>query len=199
MVSSWPIFVSECKSRLSAIARSCFFGRAIGARSFVSSTYFYRRCVRKVRSLRHAGSNCNKTTCSCGSAFPNWKCVLAQPQTVQLPLGDVPGGQQYAAGMIALCVNLARKVGLRPTEHALHVVFDWLGVKVEVPTYQTIRLWMQCISLDRMENATKMAGGVSLTDHTNQIGKEKVLVMLRVPEATGHTAVSLCVMRTWRC
>ena len=85
--------------------------------------------------------------------------------------------------MIALCVNLARKIGLRPAEHSLHVVFEWLGVKVEIPTYQTIRLWMQRIGLDRMENATKIAGGVWLTDHTNQIGKEKVLVVLRVPDA----------------
>ena len=109
----------------------------------------------------------------------------AQPQPLQVPLGDVPSGQQYGAGMMALCVNLARKIGLRPTEHALDVVFDWLGVKVDIPTYPTIRLWMQRISLDRMENATKIAGGVWLTDHTNQIGKEKVLVMLRVPDAHG--------------
>ena len=104
---------------------------------------------------------------------------LAQPQAVQVPLGEVPGGQQYGAGMIALCVNLARKIGLRPTEHALHVVFEWLGVQVDIPSYQTMRLWMQRIGLDRVKNAKAMPGGVWLTDHTNQIGKEKVLVMLR--------------------
>ena len=85
--------------------------------------------------------------------------------------------------MIALCVNLARQIGLRPAERSLHIVFDWLGVKVEVPRYQTIRMWMQRIGLDRMENVKKTAGGAWLTDHTNQIGKEKVLVVLRVPDA----------------
>ena len=39
---------------------------------------------------------------------------------------------------------------------------------------------MQRIGLDRMQNAKKIAGGVWLTDHTNQIGKEKVLTVLRV-------------------
>jgi hypothetical protein len=34
-----------------------------------------------------------------------------------------------------------------------------------------------------MENVKKTAGGVWLTDHTNQIGKEKVPVVPRVPEA----------------
>ncbi len=34
MVSSWPTFVSQCKSRLSAIARSCFLGRALWREKF---------------------------------------------------------------------------------------------------------------------------------------------------------------------
>jgi hypothetical protein len=77
---------------------------------------------------------------------------------------------------------LSRACSLAGAEHAVHVVFDWLGVKVEIPRYPTIRLWMQRIGLDRMRHTTKMKGGVWLTDHTNQIGKEKVLVVLRVPK-----------------
>ena len=105
---------------------------------------------------------------------------LAQPQPVTLPLGEIPPGQQFGAGMMALCVNLARQIGLRPTIRALQIIFRWLGVQERIPTYQTIRGWMQRIGLDRMQNAQKIAGGVWLTDHTNQIGKEKVLTVLRV-------------------
>jgi hypothetical protein len=101
---------------------------------------------------------------------------------VTLPLGEAPRGQHYGAGLIALSVNLARKIGLRPTECALRVVFDWLGATAGIPSYQTIRLWMQRIGLDRMQNAKKTSGGVWLTDHTNQIGREKVLVVMRVPD-----------------
>jgi hypothetical protein len=57
----------------------------------------------------------------------------------------------------------------------------WLNVQVAIPTYQSIRGWMQRIGLDRMQNARKTPGGVWLTDHTNQIGREKVMVVLRVP------------------
>jgi hypothetical protein len=46
---------------------------------------------------------------------------LAEPRQIQLPLGDVPPGQQYGANMIALCVNLGRKLGIRPTERALKI------------------------------------------------------------------------------
>jgi len=84
-----------------------------------------------------------------------------------LPLGEPPRGHQYGAGLIALCVNLARQIGLRPTRRTLEVVFEWLGVEIEIPRYQTIRLWMQKIGLDRMNQAKKVQGGVWLTDHTN--------------------------------
>jgi hypothetical protein len=108
---------------------------------------------------------------------------LARPRPVELPLGKIPPGQQYGAGMVALCVNLARKIGLRAVVHTLQVLADWLEVKIDIPTYQSIRMWMQRIGLDRMQNVQNASGGVWLTDHTNQIGKEKVLAILRVPDA----------------
>jgi hypothetical protein len=39
---------------------------------------------------------------------------------------------------------------------------------------------MQRLGLDRMRNAANEDGGVWLTDHSNQIGKEKVLAIMRV-------------------
>lgn len=185
MVSSWPVFVSECKSRLSAIARSCFLGRAHWREKFREVDVLLEELREESAESEAHWEQVERENMQLRERLFELERERAQPQPVQVPLGDVPGGQQYGAGMIALCVNLARQIGLRPAEHALHVVFDWLGVKVEIPIYQTIRLWMQRISLDRMENTTKMAGGVWLTDHTNQIGKEKVLVMLRVPDAHG--------------
>ena len=60
-------------------------------------------------------------------------------------------------------------------------VFEWLGVEeVAVPTHETIRGWMQRVGLGRMRGAKKEDGGTWLVDHTNQIGKEKVLTILRV-------------------
>jgi hypothetical protein len=105
---------------------------------------------------------------------------LAQPQPVKLPVDEPPSGQHYGAGMITLCVNLARKIGLRPTVSALRVFFSWLEVQDQIPSYQSIRTWMQRIGQDRLQHARKTSGGVWLTDHTNQIGKEKVLTVMRV-------------------
>lgn len=49
-----------------------------------------------------------------------------------------------------------------------------------IPTHETIRGWMQRVGLGRMQGVTKKDGGTWLVDHTNQIGKEKVLTVLRI-------------------
>jgi hypothetical protein len=106
---------------------------------------------------------------------------LAAPRPVELPLGLAPPGQQYGANMIALCVNLARKLGIRQTPQAVEVFFQWLGVEeVAIPSHESVRVWMQRVGLGRMRKAEKKDDGTWLVDHTNQIGKEKVLTVLRV-------------------
>lgn len=183
MVSSWPIFMCECKSRLSAIARSCFLGRAQWREKYRELNALLQEVREEGERFEARREQLEQQNRQLQQRISELEVQLAERQPVQLPLGHAPRGQQYGTGMITVCVNLARKIGLRPTEQALHVVFEWLGVEVEIPTYQTICLWMQRIGLDRVNNAKAMPGGVWLTDHTNQIGKEKVLVVLRVPKA----------------
>jgi hypothetical protein len=82
-------------------------------------------------------------------------------------------------GIMMLSINLAREIGLRPTCRALKIFFAWQEIEERVPTYQTIRGWMQRLGLARMTNAKKRDGGNWIVDHTNQISKQKVLVILR--------------------
>lgn len=181
MVSSWSEFASTCKSRLSAIARSCFLGR-VAARE---------KCRDIQLQLREAGADAARSKADAleleaevqrlRAALAKLEARFAQPQPVTLPLGEPPPGMQYGAGLIEVCVNLAREVGLRRTVRALKVVLAWLGAEVTLPTYQAIRTWLQRIGLDRMQNARREPGGVWLADHTIQIGKEKALAIVRVP------------------
>jgi DNA-binding transcriptional MerR regulator len=183
VVSSWPNFVSECKSRLSAIARSCFLGRARWREKFQEVKELLEALQEESAQSEARRTQLEQENLELRERVSELEIKLAQPQPVTLPLGKVPGGQQFGAGMITLCVNLARKIGLRSTNRSLRIVFDWLGVETTIPSYQTIRGWMQRIGLDRMQHAKKIPGGVWLADHTNQIGKEKVLVVLRVRDS----------------
>jgi hypothetical protein len=182
VVSSWPEFVSQCKCRLSAIARSCFLGRARWQEKFREVNELLEGLREESAQIEAHRLQLERENIELRERVSELEIRLAQPRPVTLPLGEIPRGQQFGAGMITLCVNLASKIGLRSSERSLRVVFDWLGVETEIPRYQTIRLWMQRIGLDRMQNAKKTPGGAWLTDHTNQIGKEKVLVVMRVPD-----------------
>jgi hypothetical protein len=177
---------------LSAIARSCFLGRAAAWEKC-------REAKQQLQEVRSEAAQRETVIAQLQQENQQWRkriaeleAELARPQPMTLPLGESPPGMQYGAGLIELCVNLAREVGLRPTVRVLEVFFRWLKVEVAIPVYQAIRLWMQRLGLYRMQNAQRADGGVWVTDHTNQIGKEKVLAVLRVPENRPRDAGPLC-------
>lgn len=118
MVSSWTIYCSKCKSRLSAIARSCYLRRVFWQQKYQQSKQVQEElreaiaeCEARCRQLEQE----NEDLCQRVSEL---QVELAEPRQIQLPLGDAPPGQQYGANMMALSVNLARKLGVRRSEHA---------------------------------------------------------------------------------
>ena len=81
--------------------------------------------------------------------------------------------------MISLCVNLARKIGLRPTATTLRIVFDWLGLTKKLPKWTTIRTWMLRVGVAAIEQPIEAADDwIWMADHSNQIGREKALAVI---------------------
>ena len=182
MFTHWPEFISSCRSRLSAIARSCFLSRERWSRK-------HARLVRLIRGIQGERDQARLEADQWKSAYQQVVEQLkaqererAQPRPIELPVGEPPPGHQYGANLIALSVNLARQIGLRPTTRALTLIFRWLRVDQSVPTYQSIREWMRRIGLARQQRGKKRDGGVWLVDHTNQIGRDRVLTILRPRE-----------------
>ena len=179
MFTHWSDFISSCRSRLSAIARSCFLSR----KRWIEK---YSRLAATMRGLRSERDLAKLEADQLKSAnqqlverVKSLELELAQPRKVELPVGERPPGHQYGAGLIALSVDLAGQIGLRPTTRALSLLFRWLGADQPVPTYQSIREWMRRIGLARQKRGKKRKGGVWLADHTNQIGRDRVLTILR--------------------
>jgi hypothetical protein len=102
-------------------------------------------------------------------------------QAVNLPEDRPLATHGYGARMIALAVNLARSVGLRGAARVIKLFFEWLGLKHKTPSRTTIRDWFQRLGIARMsEPLGDHEDLVIMADHSNQIGAEKVLVMLGV-------------------
>ena len=83
--------------------------------------------------------------------------------------------------MISLCLNLAKEIGFRPTETALQVVFDWLGIKAKVPSFDSIRVWSCRVGIAQLKLVVRDGEAwIWLADHSNQIGQEKVLQIIGI-------------------
>ena len=99
---------------------------------------------------------------------------------------------KFGARMIALCVNLARSMGFRSVPVALNQIFDALGITACVPSHDSIEHWSKRVGLAQLKKSRhRHKDWLWIVDHSNQIGQEKVLVILGIPASKlpppGHT------------
>ncbi len=104
-------------------------------------------------------------------------CLQHQPPV--LPHDPIRPRHEFGPKMIALCVNLGAKVGLRASVSCLEIVFDWLGADAKVPDWTTVRTWMMRVGVAAIEEPIEQADDwIWMADHSNQIGQEKALVVM---------------------
>lgn len=83
--------------------------------------------------------------------------------------------------MISLCLNLAKEIGFRPTETALKVVFEGLGIDAKVPSFDSIRVWSCRVGIAQLKLTVRDGEAwIWLADHSNQIGQEKILQIIGI-------------------
>lgn len=86
---------------------------------------------------------------------------------------------EFGPKMISLCVNLARRIGLRSTPDVLKMILDWLGVDAKLPDWTTVRTWMLRVGVAAIKRPIEQADDwIWMADHSNQIGPEKALAII---------------------
>jgi hypothetical protein len=87
----------------------------------------------------------------------------------------------FGPKMISLCLNLSNRLGFRPTETALRVIFDWLGIETRLPSHDSIRSWSLRAGIAKLQQPVAAADDwIWMADHSNQIGTEKILQILGI-------------------
>ncbi len=88
----------------------------------------------------------------------------------------------FGPRMIALCVNLARHLSFGAVPKVLRLVFDALGLTIKVPSHDSVQHWCKRVGLSHLTRARKRyKDWLWIVDHSNQIGQEKVLIILGIP------------------
>jgi hypothetical protein len=182
---SWTKWQQQVKSRLSAIARLWWLRRK---KSVEQKRRLQRENADLKRLLKQALTDVHRAQDARRQLAEQVRqleaAVCARRETPQLPEDAPLPHHVYGPKLISLCVNLARRVGLRATEAVLLMLFEWLGIATAVPDWSTIRVWMQRLGIAELQEPLEVADDwVWLADHSNQIGKEKVLVVLAVRAA----------------
>ena len=108
-------------------------------------------------------------------------CQALQDKPIQLP-SDLPlPHHSFGPKLIALCLNLSKVLGFRPTETALTMIFEFLQITDKVPSSDAIRIWACRAGVASLAQLPEWADDwIWMVDHSNQIGVEKVMVILGI-------------------
>jgi hypothetical protein len=182
VAKSWTEFRVQVKSRCSAWARELWLGRkrfAEQCRRLKREKAELQDQVRELEAEAQRERNANRQLREEARRVESES--RSRVESLRLPDDPPLAAHCYGPKMMSLCVNVARRVGLRATEAMLRIVFEWLGISATVPDWTTIRTWMQRLGVAAIEEPLERADDwVWLADHSNQIGPEKVLVVLAV-------------------
>lgn len=103
--------------------------------------------------------------------------MLTQPPI--LPEDPPLPHHEFGPKMISLCVNLARRIGMRSSPDVLKMVLDWLGADAKLPDWTTVRTWVLRVGVAAIKRPIEQADDwVWMADHSNQIGPEKALSII---------------------
>lgn len=108
------------------------------------------------------------------------KQSAAQPSPAPMLERDRPlPGHQFGTRLIALCIELAKRVGFRATEYTIKTFFEMLGLDMKTPSHDAIEQWTLRLGVGELADTfTKDQRVIWMADHSSQIGKEKVLLII---------------------
>lgn len=101
-------------------------------------------------------------------------------QPVRLPVDLALPHHTYGVKMISLCLTLCQQLGFRRAKTALRIIFGWLKIEAEIPSFSAMRDWVCRAGVAELESPLTGDDWIWLADHSNQIGQEKVLQIIGI-------------------
>jgi len=181
MATSWIEQAKQFKSRMTVVAGFLLKSRETQSRRARAKSAEVERLERLVeqqeRSLRGLRERQEEQAAEIARLTAENQRLRNRPPI--LPDDPPLPRHEFGSKMISLCVNLAKRIGLRAAADVLRLFFDWLGVSPKTPVWTTIRVWLLRVGVAALKRPIEPADDwVWMADHSNQIGQEKVLSIL---------------------
>lgn len=113
----------------------------------------------------------------CESLKAQSEHAQAYPQWADMP------GHQFSAEMISLCCRLNQHIGFRAVPKVLKCVADAFGMPLKVPSRDAVRNWSCRNGIAILKQTHKADDWVWMIDHSVQLGKMFVLVVLGIRQS----------------
>ena len=118
-----------------------------------------------------------------------------KPSAALTPASALPfamAGHQFSAAMIALCCTLAKLIGLRATPKVLTCIDTVFQLQLKIPSRDAVRNWVCRNGVAILKEAKHQEDWVWLVDHSVQLGKMNVLVVLGIRSVNVPHDRALC-------
>ncbi len=181
MVTSWIEQAKQFKSPLSVVAGFLLRSRETQTERAKSQTQKIQRLKKELeqqqRTIREQREQLAEQNSQIVRMQIENQRFHKQPPT--LPDDPPLPHHEFGPKMISLCVNLARRIGLRPAPDVLKMILAWLEVDANLPDWTTVRTWMLRVGVAAIKQPIEQADDwIWMADHSNQVGPEKVLAII---------------------
>lgn len=181
MVTSWIEQAKQFKSPLSVVAGFLLRSRQTQAERAKNRTQEIRQLKNTLeqqsRTIQQQREQlAEKNARIAGIEIENHRLRQQPPK---LPHDPPLPHHEFGPKMISLCVNLTRRIGLRPAPDVLKMILQWLGVEAKLPAWTTVRTWTLRVGVAAIKRPIEPADDwIWMADHSNQIGPEKALSII---------------------
>ena len=178
--------VSQYKSSFRSLAFSFFHSREKLREKFKKLTLRKRALEEQHQQVVEENRALKRRLAQSQSALLAVQSQLTdlESRPTQLPPDPLLPNHQFGARMISFCTSMCNTIGFRPTEQVLPLIQKWLNIEFNIPSRWTMRLWSSRNGVAILkESSTVAADWIWLVDHSVQLGKMFVLVILGIRQS----------------
>lgn len=180
MHSSWTIGGVRFKSPLRSLCRAFWLSRR----------RWKHQAIGGWQTIEHLRQECQATRAELQLLRQQLQVARQQLQvSAQGPPHPTPfprthlQNHHFSAELIALCCMLSLRIGFRAVPDVLRLVAEAFGVSLKIPSHDAVRNWSCRNGVAILQEASPAHDWVWMIDHSVQLGKMFVLVVLGIRQS----------------
>lgn len=188
MVTSWSVCGDVFNSRRSAVLCGAVAGRAKWRQQARQAK---RQVARLTTQLKELQQVADRQIAPLKVRLREMEEQIhdLQNRPVQPP-SDLPlKGHQFGLKLMCWAIATAKVAGFRAAPEVMRLACEFFGCTLRLPDWTAIRIWLIRAGIGCLQEPIELADDwIWLIDHSNQIGQEKVLVVLGIRQSKLPTA-----------